>query len=145
MSAVYVDRKSLMLWAGWGVYMMTALALKDIWMLRAGWAAFAVLEGRGALKRRTVTLADGTIVGAGDTLSEISTHVALMSKAGTKWYQSWRAAVALVEIPLLCAAFFLTWAWGPDSSVQYWYLALLPAGGLACWLYWHFLHVTRTG
>lgn len=144
MSAEYLEKKEVAIWAVFGALLLTGLALKDVWILRAAWVYFAVAEYRGASKTR-YAWANGARRAVGDTLSEVSTRIGLMSKPGTRFYQSWRSAVAFVEIPLICAAFFLTFAWGPESPVQYWYLAAVPAGGIAGWLYWHFLHVETTG
>lgn len=145
MAATQVHPRWVLWWAQWGLQLFMSLATLNVWWMRAVWAQFAVAEGWAATHKVTVRAPDGTLVEAGDTLSETSTWLSRFAKPASKWWQGWKAAVSLVEIPLICGHFFITMAYGPGGLHPFWPWLVVPTIGLYLWLIYHFLNVIKHG
>lgn len=145
MSAVHVHPRWVLWWGIWAAQVFMSLATVNIPWMRACWIQFALAEGLAVARKRPMRMPDGAMVQAGNTLSETSTWFSLFAKPASKWWQGWRGAVSLFQLPIMCAHFFVTMAWGPAGLHPWWWLFLVPTVGLYFWLIYHFLNVTKHG
>lgn len=144
--ADHVHPRWLAFWGVWGAQVFVSLATFNSTWMALVWVQFAVAEGWAATHKTEIKLPDGSKVLAGDTLSETSTWVSKFAKPASKWWQGWKGAISLFEIPLICGHFFITMGWDAEAGLRgFWPMLIVPTVGLYLWLIYHFVNATKHG